>query len=113
MRILLRKLSTSFFTCTTPLLEQLSLSVVTVRVSNHKVTLKAVSSPFATMEARAPLSSETAWQQLQEYYNKNKNEINLQKLFAADPDRFKKFRYFKKLNLINLNFVMSLLSFTL
>lgn len=86
MRSLLRSIQpTAFFTCATPLVRTFAVK--------FKVTLKVVSSPLATMDARAPLTSEPVWQQLQEYFNKHKDEINLQKLFSEDPERFKKYRY--------------------
>lgn len=38
------------------------------------------------------LTSEPAYQQLQDYYNKNGASINILELFAKDPDRFNNFR---------------------
>lgn len=84
MRYLMCFKKSTFFTCITPNIKQSAV--------RFKVPLKVVSSSFVTMEARAPLVSEPVWQQLQQYFNTNKNDINLQKLFAADPNRFKTFR---------------------
>ncbi|KAJ8941360.1 hypothetical protein NQ314_010423 [Rhamnusium bicolor] len=45
------------------------------------------------MEAKPYLTSETAWQNIQAYYNKNGKDLVIKDLFAQDPSRFDKFRF--------------------
>lgn len=45
------------------------------------------------MEPKINLKQDPAYQKLQEYYNSNAGKINIQQLFAQDPERFNKFRY--------------------
>ncbi|CAH1116714.1 unnamed protein product [Phaedon cochleariae] len=43
------------------------------------------------MEAKQFLTSTTAWQNLQDYYNKNGKGLVIKELFAQDPNRFDKY----------------------
>lgn len=47
---------------------------------------------LCVMLQRPQLTSEPAWQQIQEYYNKNGNKLIIKDLFAKDPKRYNKFR---------------------
>lgn len=58
------------------------------------------SQPAAAMEAKSFLTSDSTWQSLQDYYNKNGNNLVIKNLFAADPDRFNKYR------LVDSNFLV-------
>lgn len=52
----------------------------------------ASSEPIA-MEPKPFLTSESAWQNIQEYYKKNGEKLVIKDLFAQDTTRFDKYRY--------------------
>jgi len=43
------------------------------------------------MESKGPLTDSAAWKNLQKYYDDNKDNINILKMFQEDPERFAKF----------------------
>jgi len=43
------------------------------------------------MESKGPLTDGAAWKNLQKYYDDNKDNINILKMFQEDPERFAKF----------------------
>ncbi len=45
------------------------------------------------MDGRGPLSEDPAYQKLQAYFDQNGASINIAKMFEADSERFKTFRY--------------------
>lgn len=51
----------------------------------------APTEPIA-MEAKPFLTSESAWQNIQEYYKKNGDKLVIKDLFAKDSTRFDKYR---------------------
>lgn len=44
---------------------------------------------------RKPLTEEKSWSALLDLYNSVGTKLNMRQLFAEDPNRFSKFRYFK------------------
>lgn len=44
------------------------------------------------MAAKPLLTTEPAWQKIQQYFNENGGKINIKNLFEQDADRFNKFR---------------------
>lgn len=46
----------------------------------------------AAMEAKKFLTSEPAWQKLQDYYNQTGKNLVIKDLFAKDANRFNKYR---------------------
>lgn len=47
----------------------------------------------STMEPQKFLTSEPAWEKLQEYFNQSGKNLVIKELFAKDSNRFNKFRY--------------------
>lgn len=47
----------------------------------------------STMEPQKFLTSEPAWQKLQDYFNETGKNLVIKDLFAQDTNRFNKFRY--------------------
>ena len=45
------------------------------------------------MDGKGPLTQDDAYKKLQELFNASGKSINLKELFAADKERFAKFRY--------------------
>ena len=46
---------------------------------------------MASLKGKAYLKDTEAWQKLQNYFDQNKNAINILELFTKDPERFSKF----------------------
>lgn len=45
------------------------------------------------MSPKPNLTTEPAWQKLQQFYNENGSKLNIKNLFEQDPARFEKYRY--------------------
>lgn len=54
-----------------------------------------------TMEPKVNLKQDPAYVEIQKFYDANGAKINIQQLFKLDTDRFNKFRFVNKLNLMN------------
>ena len=46
---------------------------------------------MASLKGKAYLKDTEAWQKLQNYFDQNKNAINILELFTKDPERFSKY----------------------
>ncbi|XP_025832171.1 glucose-6-phosphate isomerase [Agrilus planipennis] len=60
-------------------------------ITSHNSSYSKSDGKLYNMEARPFLTSDSAYKKLQEYYNSNGNQININQLFSQDPERFKKF----------------------
>lgn len=54
------------------------------------------------MDGRGSLSEDPAFKKLADYFKANGDKVNISDLFAADPDRFSKFRYTIMMTLVKV-----------